>query len=161
MSSREQILTWLESVTDPEIPTVSIEEMGILRDVRTGEAGEVTVTITPTYSGCPAMDVIAMQIRMTLLGRGLKTVHIEQSLSPAWTTDWITESGRQKMHAFGIAPPVRKAKDDLALFEEDEVPCPKCASVHTELVSRFGATSCKSMYRCLDCKEPFEHFKCH
>lgn len=161
MWSQEQIYTWLQSVTDPEIPTVSIEEMGILRDVAIDSEDAVTVTITPTYSGCPAMDVIAMQIRMTLLGRGVKKVNIEQLLSPAWTTDWITEAGRQKMHEFGIAPPVRRAKDDLALFEEDEVPCPKCGSVHTELVSRFGATSCKSMYRCLDCKEPFEHFKCH
>lgn len=161
MRSKEQIETWLESVTDPEIPTVSIAEMGILREVTVLNEDTVRVSITPTYSGCPAMDIIAMQIRMVLLGRGVKQVHIEQQLSPAWTTDWITASGRAKMQALGIAPPVRKAKDDLGLFEEDEVACPRCGSLHTELVSRFGATSCKSMYRCLDCKEPFEHFKCH
>ncbi|WP_222166422.1 1,2-phenylacetyl-CoA epoxidase subunit PaaD [Edaphocola aurantiacus] len=161
MWSKEQIESWLETVTDPEIPTVSIAEMGILREVTVVNEDTVRVTITPTYSGCPAMDIIAMQIRMTLLGRGVKQVHIEQQLSPAWTTDWITESGRAKMLALNIVPPVRGSKDDLGLFEEDEVPCPHCGSVHTELISRFGATSCKSMYRCLDCKEPFEHFKCH
>lgn len=161
MWSKEQIEGWLETVTDPEIPTVSIAEMGILRDVTVVNEDTVRVTITPTYSGCPAMDIIAMQVRMALLGRGVKQVHIEQQLSPAWTTDWITESGRAKMLALNIVPPVRGSKDDLGLFEEDEVPCPRCGSAHTELVSRFGATSCKSMYRCLDCKEPFEHFKCH
>lgn len=161
MWSKEQIESWLETVTDPEIPTVSIAEMGILREVTVVNDDTVRVMITPTYSGCPAMDIIAMQIRMTLLGRGVKNVHIEQQLSPAWTTDWITESGRAKMLALNIVPPVRGSKDDLGLFEEDEVACPRCGSAHTELVSRFGATSCKSMYRCLDCKEPFEHFKCH
>lgn len=161
MWSKEQIETWLDTVTDPEIPTVSIAEMGILREVTVVNEDTVRVMITPTYSGCPAMDIIAMQIRMTLLGRGVKNVHIEQQLSPAWTTDWITESGRAKMLALNIVPPVRGSKDDLGLFEEDEVACPRCGSAHTELVSRFGATSCKSMYRCLDCKEPFEHFKCH
>jgi len=161
MWSKEQIESWLETVTDPEIPTVSIAEMGILREVTVVNDDTVRVMITPTYSGCPAMDIIAMQIRMTLLGRGVKQVHIEQQLSPAWTTDWITESGRAKMLALNIVPPVRGSKDDLGLFEEDEVACPRCGSAHTELVSRFGATSCKSMYRCLDCKEPFEHFKCH
>ena len=161
MWSKEQIEGWLETVTDPEIPTVSIAEMGILRDVTVVNEDTVRVTITPTYSGCPAMDIIAMQVRMALLGRGVKQVHIEQQLSPAWTTDWITESGRAKMLALNIVPPVRGSKDDLGLFEEDEVACPRCGSAHTELVSRFGATSCKSMYRCLDCKEPFEHFKCH
>lgn len=161
MWSKEQIESWLETVTDPEIPTVSIAEMGILREVTVVNEDTVRVTITPTYSGCPAMDIIAMQIRMALLGRGVKQVQIEQQLSPAWTTDWITESGRAKMLALNIVPPVRGSKDDLGLFEEDEVPCPRCGSAHTELVSRFGATSCKSMYRCLDCKEPFEHFKCH
>jgi ring-1,2-phenylacetyl-CoA epoxidase subunit PaaD len=155
MWSKEQIESWLETVTDPEIPTVSIAEMGILREVTVVDEDTVRVTITPTYSGCPAMDIIAMQIRMTLLGRGVKKVHIEQQLSPAWTTDWITESGRAKMLAQNIVPPVRGSKDDLGLFEEDEVACPRCGSAHTELVSRFGATSCKSMYRCLDCKEPF------
>ncbi|RYD98617.1 MAG: phenylacetate-CoA oxygenase subunit PaaJ [Sphingobacteriales bacterium] len=156
-----QIYEWLESVTDPEIPNVSIKDMGILRGVEVVDESSVKVTITPTYSGCPAMDMISMQVRMTLLGHGLKHIDIDMQLSPAWTTDWITDEGKERMLAYGIAPPVRRASSDLALFEDDEVACPKCGSTHTELVSRFGATSCKSMYRCLDCKEPFEHFKCH
>ncbi len=161
MWTATQIYQWLASVTDPEIPNVSIKDMGILRDVTIVDENSVKVTITPTYSGCPAMDVISMQIRMTLLGHGVKNVDVELLLSPAWTTDWITEEGRQRMLEYGIAPPTRRSAEVLDLFEEDEIPCPRCSSVHTELVSRFGATSCKAMYRCLDCKEPFEHFKCH
>lgn len=161
MWTEEQIYDWLGSVTDPEIPNVSIRDMGILRNVEIIDEETVKVVITPTYSGCPAMDVISMQVRMTLMGHGVKNVKVELLLSPAWTTDWITEQGRQRMLAYGIAPPTRRSADTLGLFEEDEVACPRCGSAHTELVSRFGATSCKSMYRCLDCKEPFEHFKCH
>lgn len=161
MLIKEQILDWLESVTDPEIPAVTIRDMGILRVVEVMDESSVRVVITPTYSGCPAMDIIAMQVRMVLLGHGLKKVEVIQQLQPAWTTDWISEKGRAQMLALGIAPPTRRSADSLGLFEEDEVPCPRCKSVHTELVSRFGATSCKAMYRCLDCKEPFEHFKCH
>lgn len=161
MWTEGQIYEWLESVTDPEIPNVSIRDMGILRSVDIVNENTVKIIITPTYSGCPAMDVISMQVRMTLLGHGVKNVDVELLLSPAWTTDWITETGRQNMLEYGIAPPTRRAAQTLDLFEEDEIPCPRCGGVHTELVSRFGATSCKSMYRCLDCKEPFEHFKCH
>lgn len=157
----EDVRTWLQSVADPEIPVLTIEDLGILRDVRVENEDEVTVTITPTYTGCPAMDVIGMNIRMVLLGRGFKKVNIEQQLSPAWTTDWITEAGKKKMLESGIAPPKRRSSDALGLFEDDEIPCPKCQSAHTELISKFGATSCKAMYRCLHCKEPFEHFKCH
>ncbi len=159
--NREQTYVWLGEIPDPEIPVVSILDLGIVRDLKLVSSDEVTIIITPTYTGCPAMDIIAMQIRMALLGRGFKQVHIEMQLQPAWTSDWITEGGKEKMKAFGIAPPQRKSRDVLGLFEEDEAPCPKCNSRHTELVSRFGATSCKSLYRCLDCKEPFEHFKCH
>lgn len=157
-----QVYEWLAEISDPEIPAVSILDLGIVRDVILVDDGrEVSVTITPTYSGCPAMDMISMQIRMALLGRGVPKVHVELQLSPAWTTDWITEEGKAKMKAYGIAPPVRKANHEAGLFEEDEIECPRCHSLHTELVSQFGATSCKSLYRCLDCKEPFEHFKCH
>lgn len=157
---KEQIFEWLQDVPDPEIPVVSILDLGIVRDVVIKDES-ITVIITPTYTGCPAMDSIAMQIRMALIGRGIKDLNIEMQLQPAWTTDWITEEGKQKMKNFGIAPPIRKSSDTIALFEDDEVECPHCHSHHTELVSRFGATSCKAMYRCLDCKEPFEHFKCH
>src|SRR5690606_12309155 len=102
-----------------------------------------------------------MNIRLALLSRGIRHVHIENQLSPAWTTDWMTEEGKRKLKEYGIAPPRRKAADPLALFGAEEVPCPRCESVETELVSQFGATSCKSLYRCLNCREPFEHFKCH
>lgn len=157
-----QVYEWLAEISDPEIPAVSILDLGIVRDVILVDDGrEVSVTITPTYSGCPAMDLISMQIRMALLGRGVPKVNVALQLSPAWTTDWITEEGKAKMKAYGIAPPVRKAHLEPGLFEEDETECPRCHSLHTELVSQFGATSCKSLYRCLDCKEPFEHFKCH
>jgi len=156
-----QVYDWLQQVTDPEVPVLTILDLGIVRDVRIA-GDEVTVVITPTYSGCPAMDVIGMNIRMALMSRGFKKVHIEQQLSPAWTTDWMTEEGKRKLKEYGIAPPVRKTSDNpLALFEDDNIPCPRCNSEHTELVSRFGPTSCKSLYKCLDCKEPFEHFKCH
>jgi ring-1,2-phenylacetyl-CoA epoxidase subunit PaaD len=161
MWQEEQIYEWLESVTDPEIPNVSIRDMGILQSVHIIDEQSVQVVITPTYSGCPAMDMISMQVRMVLMGHGVKNVDVVLKLSPAWTTDWITAEGKQKMLAYGIAPPKRRASEALGLFEEDRVPCPKCNSEHTELVSRFGATSCKALYRCLDCKEPFEHFKCH
>ncbi len=157
-----QIYQWLSEISDPEIPAVSILDLGIVRDaILVDDGAEVVVTITPTYSGCPAMDIISMQIRMALLGRGVKKVSIEMQLAPAWTTDWISEDGKTKMKAYGIAPPVRKSAATLDLFEEEEIACPHCTSAHTEMISQFGATSCKSLYRCLDCKEPFEHFKCH
>ncbi len=156
-----QVYDWLQQVTDPEVPVLTILDLGIVRDVRIAD-DEVTVVITPTYSGCPAMDVIGMNIRMALMSRAFKKVHIQQQLSPAWTTDWMTEEGKRKLKEYGIAPPVRKTSDNpLALFEDDNIPCPRCNSEHTALVSRFGPTSCKSLYKCLDCKEPFEHFKCH
>lgn len=161
----EKIYEWLAGVTDPEVPVLTILDLGIVRDVQlfTNADGkpEATITITPTYSGCPAMDVIGMNIRMALLGRGLKKVNIELQLSPAWTTDWMTEDGKRKLNEYGIAPPIRKSADPLSLFEEDGVACPKCSSAETEMVSQFGPTSCKSLYKCNSCKEPFEHFKCH
>lgn len=165
MITKDKVYEWLAGVTDPEVPVLTVLDLGIVRDVVVsvdGTTTEVTVIITPTYSGCPAMDVIGMNIRMALLSRGISNVHIQQQLSPAWTTDWMSEDGKRKLKEYGIAPPYRKASDEgLGLFEDDGVPCPRCGSTETELVSRFGPTSCKSLYRCLDCKEPFEHFKCH
>lgn len=149
----------LQHVTDPEVPVLSVLDLGIVRDVVIDEHNELTVVITPTYSGCPAMDVIGMQIRMALAGRGFSKIKVEMQLSPAWTTDWMTEAGKRKLKEYGIAPPQFHRKK--ALFEEDAVACPRCNSTNTVLVSEFGATSCKSLYRCLNCKEPFEHFKCH
>ncbi len=160
--STDQVYQWLTEISDPEIPVLSIADLGIIRNVAMDPAGKTaTVTITPTYNGCPAMDLISMQIRMSLLSRGVEKVDVVMQWAPAWTTDWITEEGKAKLKAYGIAPPVRKAHEELALFEEDNVPCPRCNSRHTQMISQFGATSCKSMYKCLDCQEPFEHFKCH
>ncbi|NBX27761.1 MAG: phenylacetate-CoA oxygenase subunit PaaJ [Chitinophagia bacterium] len=153
---------YLDEVADPEVPVLSIIDLGIVRDVFVDSAiGSVRVVITPTYSGCPAMDVIAMQIRMCLLSKGAKQVLVENQISPSWTTDWMTEKGKEKLEAYGIAPPKRKSSNPLALFEEDTVTCPKCKSNDTILTSQFGATSCKALYKCNHCKEPFEHFKCH
>jgi ring-1,2-phenylacetyl-CoA epoxidase subunit PaaD len=154
--------TYLDEVADPEVPVLSIIDLGIVRDVFVDSAiGSVRVVITPTYSGCPAMDVIAMQIKMCLLSKGAKQVLVENQISPSWTTDWMTEKGKEKLEAYGIAPPKRKSSNPLALFEEDTVTCPKCKSNDTILTSQFGATSCKALYKCNHCKEPFEHFKCH
>lgn len=159
--TEKQVYQWLSEIPDPEIPVISIVELGILRKVKLEDDGTVKVTITPTYSGCPAMDIISMQIRMGLMSRGLNKVTIEHQLSPAWTSDWIPEEAKQKMLDYGIAPPTRKSNDKLGLFEEDQIPCPRCGSKSTELTSQFGSTSCKALYRCLECQEPFEHFKCH
>lgn len=162
--SEQQVYKWLADVTDPEVPVLTILDLGIVRKVEiSGEeqAPSVKVYITPTYSGCPAMDVIAVGIRMALIGHGIKHIVIEPQLSPAWTTDWMTEEGKRKLKEYGIAPPNRKAFQPLGLFEEENIACPRCGSGETELVSQFGPTSCKALYRCLSCKEPFEHFKCH
>ncbi len=158
--TQEQVYDWLAEISDPEIPVLSILDLGIVRAVYILE-DKIQIIITPTYSGCPAMDIISMQIRMALIGRGFNHIDIKMQLSPAWTTDWISESGKEKMKAYGVAPPTRKSNEGLGLFEEDVVPCPRCDANETELISQFGSTSCKSMYRCLSCKEPFEHFKCH
>lgn len=162
LAAREQqIWDWLSAISDPEVPVLTILDLGIVRGVEVGENGEVMVRITPTYSGCPAMDVIAMQIRMALMSRGVRTLKIEQQLSPAWTTDWMSEEGKRKLQAYGIAPPQYSSNRAKGLFETDEVPCPRCLSTNTQMLSDFGSTSCKAQYQCLDCKEPFEHFKCH
>jgi ring-1,2-phenylacetyl-CoA epoxidase subunit PaaD len=151
----------LEAVVDPEIPVLTIADLGILRGVEWHEAtGEWEVLITPTYSGCPATDMIRAQIRMTLLEHGISNVRITQVLSPAWTTDWMTETAKEKLRQYGIAPPVGKAMDE-ALLENTIVPCPRCGSQHTKLVSAFSSTACKAFYECQDCLEPFDHFKCH
>ena len=161
--TEQHIWKLLEQVKDPEVPVLSIMDLGIVRGVKIDvpEINSVTIIITPTYSGCPAMDIISIQIRMALLGDGIKKVIIEQQLSPAWTTDWMSESGKQKLLEYGIAPPLRKASYPLNLFESDAISCPRCNSDETSLISQFGPTSCKALYQCNRCKEPFEHFKCH
>ncbi len=162
--TKEKVYEWLSQVSDPEVPVLTVLDMGVVRDVvldETSDGTEATITITPTYSGCPAMDMISMNIRMALLSRGIKKVHIKEQLSPAWTTDWMNDEAKQKLKEYGIAPPQRKSVKELGMFEEEKVPCPRCGSEETELVSQFGPTSCKALYKCNSCKEPFEYFKCH
>lgn len=157
----------LEEVKDPEVPVLSVLDLGIVRSVElipiSGEEKPlVKIIITPTYSGCPAMDVISMDIRLKLLEKGFKKIEIIQNLSPAWTTDWMTEEGKRKLKEYGIAPPNPKQQFcNEEMFQQEAVPCPRCDSFHTELISQFGSTACKAMYRCLDCKEAFDYFKCH
>ena len=167
MVSETGIWQLLEEVKDPEVPVLSIVDLGIVRkvDVVSGpgqESPTINIIITPTYSGCPAMDVISMDIRLKLIERGYRSVSITQALSPAWTTDWMTERGKEKLKAFGIAPPNPKQQFCTEeMFVDEAVQCPRCHSHHTALISQFASTACKSMYRCLDCKEAFDYFKCH
>ncbi|MQA21461.1 1,2-phenylacetyl-CoA epoxidase subunit PaaD [Rugamonas rivuli] len=174
----EQIWAWLAEVSDPEIPVISIVDLGIVRDVQLAADGACTVTITPTYSGCPAMQVIADAITDALHAHGLQDVRLQNQLSPAWTTDWMSEAGKAKLQGYGIAPPAQQVIDisglragvgadgALAAISRRAQPrltvaCPNCGSRHTEITSQFGSTPCKALYKCLDCREPFDYFKCH
>ena len=161
MISEKDIWQLLEEVKDPEVPVLSVTDLGIVRSVIT-DGDKIDIVITPTYSGCPAMDVIAMDIRLKLIEKGYRNIFIQHQLSPAWTTDWMSEEGKQKLKAYGIAPPNPKqqfCKEEM--FRQEAVQCPRCNSYHTELISQFGSTACKALYRCLDCKEAFDYFKCH
>ena len=152
----------LKDIPDPEVPVLTVLDLGIVRNVLLNN-NEIEVVITPTYSGCPAMDMIAMNIRMALLENGFKNVKITTVLSPAWTTDWMSEEGKRKLKEYGIAPPnPRQQVCNNDLFVPHEaVQCPHCNSYHTHRISEFGSTACKALYQCLDCKEPFDYFKCH
>jgi ring-1,2-phenylacetyl-CoA epoxidase subunit PaaD len=167
MVSEGDIWQLLEEVKDPEVPVLSIVDLGIVRKVEVAEgpaegSSNINIIITPTYSGCPAMDVISMDIRLKLIEKGHRTIAITQALSPAWTTDWMTEGGKQKLKEFGIAPPNPKQQFCTEeMFVDEAVQCPRCHSHHTGLISQFASTACKSMYRCFDCKEAFDYFKCH
>lgn len=164
--SVEQVWAWLGDVADPEIPVISIVDLGIVREVRLMDDACV-VTITPTYSGCPAMAVIAESVSEALRAHGLEHVRIESRLAPAWTTDWMSEPGKAALKGYGIAPPVQQAIDISGLHAgirrraAPAVSCPNCGSPHTQLTSEFGSTPCKALYKCLDCREPFDYFKCH
>jgi len=147
------------SVVDPEIPVLTIADLGVLRDVAF-DGDHVEVVITPTYSGCPAMNMIALEIEVALERAGFRRPKVRTVLSPAWTTDWMSEDGRRKLHAYGIAPP-QASSSRRALFGEQTVACPQCGSDKTELLSEFGSTSCKALWRCKACREPFDYFKCH
>jgi ring-1,2-phenylacetyl-CoA epoxidase subunit PaaD len=146
------------SVPDPEIPCVTVADLGILRSVEMVD-GVAVARLTPTYSGCPAVTFIELAVEAALREAGFEP-RIERVMSPAWTTDWITEEGREKLRAYGIAPPEKASGSIRSLFGEVEVACPKCGSRDTERVSEFGSTACKALYRCLSCREPFDYFKC-
>lgn len=150
--SKNHIYQILESVTDPEIPVISVRDLGIIRDVITTD-DFVEVIITPTYSGCPAMLEIEKNIHNALKKEGIDDFKITTVLSPAWTTEWMTEKGKQQLKEYGIAPPNPTSPDDIE--------CPQCGSKNTQLVSEFGSTACKSLFKCKDCLEPFDYFKCH
>jgi ring-1,2-phenylacetyl-CoA epoxidase subunit PaaD len=160
---KQTIYAYLEEVQDPEIPALNVIDMGIVRDVVLHDDGSLEIIITPTYSGCPAMDVISMNVRIMLSTLGFKKIKITQSLSPAWTTDWMSEEGKRKLRAYGIAPPNPKQQvcNDKLFAADEAVQCPQCDSWHTHRVSEFGSTPCKALYVCDDCKEPFDYFKCH
>jgi ring-1,2-phenylacetyl-CoA epoxidase subunit PaaD len=146
-------------VVDPEIPVLTIADLGVLRDVAVND-GCVEVAITPTYSGCPAMNMITLEIELALEREGIKHSKVRTVLLPAWTTDWMSDEGRRKLKEYGIAPP-QAASSRRALFGEQMVACPQCGSEDTELLSEFGSTSCKALWRCRSCREPFDYFKCH
>jgi ring-1,2-phenylacetyl-CoA epoxidase subunit PaaD len=150
----------LTTVKDPEIPVLNVVDMGVIRRVEIVD-DTIEVDITPTYSGCPAMDVIAANVRTTLEREFSNKVKIDSVMFPPWTTDWLTEDAREKLMAYGISPPEKNTTDKSLLFGHREaVVCPKCKSTNTERISEFGSTACKAHYRCADCKEPFDHFKC-
>lgn len=151
----KEIWQILEQVTDPEIPVLTITDLGIVRDVKLN-GDEVEVVITPTYTGCPAMDMIAMNIKMALLENGYSKIKITSVLSPAWTTDWMSGEGKRKLKEYGIAAP-----DKNFMIPFNGVECPSCNSTNTRLISEFGSTACKALYKCIDCSEPFDYFKCH
>jgi ring-1,2-phenylacetyl-CoA epoxidase subunit PaaD len=178
------IWLWLENVCDPEVPVLSILDLGIVRGISLKtELGEsfhqtvpdsaeillntiappfsVLIHLSPTYTGCPAMSMIAANIKLELNIHGIDNVQIKEELSPAWTSDWMSEAGKQKLLEYGIAPPQGKARVDKLLFSDQPITCPLCRSNNTERISEFGSTACKSLHRCLDCREPFDYFKCH
>lgn len=162
--SADQLWQWLEEVSDPEIPVISVVELGIVRALDWLDDGSCAVTITPTYSGCPAMQLIAQEVEAVLRRHGVEKVQINTRLSPAWTTDWMRASGKEKLKSYGIAPPVQQVIDLSGISRRQalvQVDCPQCGSANTRLVSQFGSTACKALYRCAACLEPFDYFKTH
>ncbi|WP_200964434.1 1,2-phenylacetyl-CoA epoxidase subunit PaaD [Achromobacter sp. Root83] len=161
--SDDQVYAWLQEVPDPEIPVLSVVDLGVVRDV-SWDGDACVVVITPTYSGCPAMREITQDIRQTLERHGVGEVRVETRLAPAWTTDWMSEKGREALRGYGIAAPAERAIDISGISRRAAAPaiaCPRCGSRDTRLVSGFGSTSCKALYRCVACREPFDYFKTH
>jgi ring-1,2-phenylacetyl-CoA epoxidase subunit PaaD len=148
--TKDQIWDWLDAVPDPEIPVISVVDLGVVRDVSVSEEG-VEVTITPTYTGCPAMSVIAFDIEMALAQKGVKNITLKTQIAPAWTTDWLSKKGRARLEDYGIAPPQVAGGPER---------CPQCKSTNVERISQFGSTPCKAQWRCQSCLEPFDYFKC-
>jgi ring-1,2-phenylacetyl-CoA epoxidase subunit PaaD len=159
--SAQRLWEILGDVKDPEIPVLSLVDLGVVRSAQLDPEGCPIIVITPTYSGCPAMQVMEDDIRVRLQLAGYKGIRIETVLSPAWTTDWITERGREALRGYGIAPPEQATSDKAALLGHPrQVTCPHCGSRNTAMLSQFGSTPCKALYRCSDCLEPFDYFKC-
>ncbi|MFN5417041.1 MAG: 1,2-phenylacetyl-CoA epoxidase subunit PaaD [Flavobacteriia bacterium] len=157
MVTEKKIWDLLEQIADPEIPVLTIIDLGVVRTIEIANE-KATITITPTYSGCPAMQVIEDDIKALL--KPIIEVEIKYTLSPAWTTDWISESARIKLREYGIAPPEHEVDKSVLFAEPTKVPCPRCSSKNTRMVSQFGSTACKAQYQCNDCQEPFDYFKC-
>jgi ring-1,2-phenylacetyl-CoA epoxidase subunit PaaD len=159
MVNEKKIWDYLEEVFDPEIPVLSIVDLGIVRHISIIEENCI-ITITPTYSGCPAMRIIENEIIKKLNHNGIKNIIIQQTLSPAWTTDWLSDVGRIKLSEYGIAPPENEIDKNVLFGKQPIIPCPQCASTDTRMVSQFGSTACKAHYQCNKCLEPFDYFKC-
>lgn len=168
----QDVWRWLAQIPDPEIPAISIVDLGIVREVRwddTRSPARLVVTVTPTYSGCPATEVIAHSIREALQREGVKDADLRTQLSPAWTTDWLSPAAKEKLRRYGIAPPAGLAGEHIVDISrltrrgvsDPKIACPRCGSTHTELSSQFGSTPCKALYVCRACREPFDYFKCH
>ena len=166
-ASLREVWDWLSHVPDPEIPVISLTDLGIIRDVAWDD-DTLVVTVTPTYTGCPAATVINFDIEKALRAKGIAKLELKRQISPAWTTDWMSAEGREKLRAYGIAPPIHgsasdgrtRARINRMMGVDFTVPCPRCSSTHTTKVSQFGSTPCKASYRCDDCLEPFDYFKC-
>lgn len=157
--SKDDIFRMLSAIPDPEIPVVNIREMGMLRDVVISDQG-YEVVLTPTYTGCPAMGLIEAEIKSTLDANKVFPSKVKMVYDPAWTTDWMSDEAREKLRVYGIAPPLSSSCNN-SNFLHNLIACPRCGSTNTSMISRFGATACKALYKCDSCKEPFEYFKCH
>ena len=157
MITKEKILEILENVADPEVPVLSVLDLGIIREIKINQ-NNIEIFITPTYSGCPAMQTIATNIKFELIANGIDNVVVKEILSPSWTTAWMTENGKKKLQEYGIASP---QYDENKKGLDENIECPQCHSINTKLLSQFGSTACKALYKCLDCLEPFDYFKCH
>ncbi|MBK9289088.1 MAG: phenylacetate-CoA oxygenase subunit PaaJ [Flavobacteriales bacterium] len=160
MITQARILELLDNVKDPEIPVINVLELGVVRTVDLEPSGKAIITITPTYTGCPAMDVMAADIKKELLDAGVPEVEVKLTLSPAWSTDQITDEGKRKLREYGIAPPEKTGDIRALKGEQPVVACPQCGSTNTVMLSLFGSTACKALWKCTDCLEPFDQFKC-